>query len=570
MTFANASNIGLAPARADEPGVRHWFSRLFEHSTLGASFQDASGAWLDANPAFCRLIGVAREDLIGKNFLEITHPDDRERSQAQLHRLKSGEIAGFRFDKRYLHADGHEVWVRLDVSTLADAEGELEFILTQASDITAGRQIRAQLAENEARMRSIIRAMAEGLVVLDDEQRFVFANQRAREILEFDGSTLTALRLYDFAGKCLRPDGGVFPVEEFPAAITLATGQARREEQLGLRLADGVRWIEISTEPIVEPSGRVRAVVATFSDISQRIQAERALRESREQLSLALEGADLGLWDWQIDEENGEFTLSDSALRLLKYRPGEFAPEFRSIMALVHPDDRQDLRSGLDAHLSGAKPALEIDTRIQRKSGGYGWYQIRGRIVERDAADRPLRMTGILADIGPRKALEHKLHQLATTDELTGLYNRRSGNERLRDEIERFARTGRPFAFILFDIDHFKRINDSFGHEQGDAVLQRVAEALRNRARRVDIAARWGGEEFAVILPETSLVGARRFGQDVLRQMQAERLPDGRSVTASFGIVESSRAETASDLVRRADRLLYQAKANGRARIETE
>ena len=545
-------------------------ARAFEHSAAGIALQSPGGVWQEVNPAFCAMVGYSRDELVGKSFTEITHAEDIGRSLDQLRRLNEREISSFRFDKRYVHANGHEVWVRLDVSMILDADERPELVITQAHDITASRQIREQLADNEARLSSIIRSMAEGVIVIDQDGRFSVANQRAAEILGAVPDALEALSLADFESDCWRLDGTPMPREEFPASVTLATGRPQREVVIGLERPDGRQvWIEVSTEPVhPEESDRIQSVVATFSDITQRIETESALRESEERLSLAVEGAKLGMWDWQLDTR--ELTFNEIAAGMLDFGDKEVASSVKSVRALAHPDDEKRLVDEMEAHLAGRRPFFEADVRMRRKSGGYVWTNMRGRITERDYRDKPVRVTGMLIDISRRKELEAELERLATTDELTGLFNRRYGTDALKSEVARAQRSGWPFSFILLDIDHFKRVNDRFGHDIGDEVLVNVAELLRDRLRRTDTAARWGGEEFAVILPETDRVGGRRFAGELLERMSEIKTPDGKGISASFGVVDYCNDESASELVKRADRMMYHAKHAGRARVEVE
>lgn len=545
-------------------------ARAFEHSAAGIALQTHDGVWLEVNPAFCAMVGYSRDELVGRSFTEITHTDDVEQSLEQLRRLNDTEISSFQFDKRYVHASGRAVWVRLDVSTVTADDGRSDLIISQAYDITASRQIREQLADNEARLNSVIRSMAEGLIVIDPEGRFSMANQRAAEILGAVPDALESLSLEDFESDCWGLDGTPISREEFPASVTLATGRPQREAVLGLERPDGRQvWIEVSTEPVYpEESDRLQAVVATFSDITQRIEIERALRESEERLSLAVEGAKLGMWDWHIQAQ--DLNLNEIAARMLGYGDNEVTSDVKSVRALTHPEDEQRLVDEMEAHLAGTRPFFETDARMRRKSGGYVWTNIRGRVTERDGRNKPLRVTGMLIDISRRKELEAELERLATTEELTGLFNRRYGTDALKSEIARAQRSGQSFSFILLDIDHFKRVNDRFGHDVGDRILVDVAALLRDRLRRTDTAARWGGEEFAVILPDTDCAGGRAFADGLLARMHEIKTPDGNGISASFGVVDYRNDETASELVKRADRLMYRAKHAGRARVEVE
>jgi len=160
------------------------------------------------------------------------------------------------------------------------------------------------------------------------------------------------------------------------------------------------------------------------------------------------------------------------------------------------------------------------------------------------------------------------LENLAVRDSLTGLYNHKNIMERLEDEVNESARYGHPLSVIMFDLDHFKDINDRFGHLVGDEILVRVSSAISSRIRKVDIAGRYGGEEFLVILPHTALNGAF-YMADSIRSMIGDITwsIDGLSVTISGGVAENS-GNRAREFVDRADSLLYSAKKNGRNRIE--
>jgi len=173
-----------------------------------------------------------------------------------------------------------------------------------------------------------------------------------------------------------------------------------------------------------------------------------------------------------------------------------------------------------------------------------------------------------------QKQLEKRLRDLASIDELTMLYNRREINRHFKDEEERFRRSGRPFSFLLLDIDHFKSVNDKYGHPIGDKVLQHVANKIRESIRTIDVPGRYGGEEFAVILPDTvgenAYIIAERVRQTVAKAPYVLERDDKSTievpVTISIGISSIEKDETEEDVIRTADTALYQAKNAGRDR----
>ncbi len=159
----------------------------------------------------------------------------------------------------------------------------------------------------------------------------------------------------------------------------------------------------------------------------------------------------------------------------------------------------------------------------------------------------------------------------ATTDSLTSLANRRSFDEELTLEWRRSERTGGTLALILVDIDDFKQVNDTHGHQVGDAVLRKVGEVLGGRVRQLDVAARYGGEEFAVLLPETDLAGARTLAQRLRKDVAGAGVPlpsgEDLAVTASFGVADKNGYDRAEDMIAAADRALYDAKNRGKNRV---
>lgn len=177
----------------------------------------------------------------------------------------------------------------------------------------------------------------------------------------------------------------------------------------------------------------------------------------------------------------------------------------------------------------------------------------------------------LLRDITEEKRLEAELTRLSTTDALTGLFNRRHLDEILGHEFNRAVRVGEaPLSVIMSDVDHFKKFNDTHGHDQGDRVLQAVAGAMRATVRQHDVACRYGGEEFLVILPRTPAAAARQVAER-LRQAVEALVVDGLKVTASLGVATypDQLVPSAEALVEAADAALYRAKGAGRNRVVT-
>jgi diguanylate cyclase (GGDEF)-like protein len=176
--------------------------------------------------------------------------------------------------------------------------------------------------------------------------------------------------------------------------------------------------------------------------------------------------------------------------------------------------------------------------------------------------------------VGLQKALlesNRRLEELSLTDGLTGIANRRAFDQRLATAFETACRYERPLSLVLVDVDHFKGINDAHGHDRGDAVLRGVAQKIAATTRQVDFVGRIGGEEFAILLPETALFEAMQFCEKIRATIASDPIAS-QHVTVSLGVanVPHSYAIDTSELVRAADQALYRAKANGRNRVEME
>jgi diguanylate cyclase (GGDEF)-like protein len=198
---------------------------------------------------------------------------------------------------------------------------------------------------------------------------------------------------------------------------------------------------------------------------------------------------------------------------------------------------------------------------------GVAWFVLEPALTARLFAT--LFLTALLVNIfvGVIGDLYRQLQEQATTDPLTHAFNRRHMDTVLGEAVERRARGEAAPSLVLIDIDHFKEVNDRFGHAAGDAVLCAVAATVRARSRKVDRLFRSGGEEFVLYLPATGLEGAATVAEEVRRAVAAESLPDGQALTVSAGVSELQPDETVEAWLRRADAALYEAKRTGRDRV---
>ena len=240
----------------------------------------------------------------------------------------------------------------------------------------------------------------------------------------------------------------------------------------------------------------------------------------------------------------------------------------------AHQDN--PLRTPLNDLFKHCESQRERLERLVRISDGYHSISHRQTLSLTEQYDKQLRRLEKLARISDRyqnslRELSEALRDSALHDSLTGLDNRRSLMERLREETERAIRKSTPYSLAILDVDRFKSINDRFGHEAGDKALCAISEAIQRSLREYDVCGRWGGEEFLVLLPETSIESAMQVVERIRTGMEQVQLrfseDDTARVTASFGLTRYRLGESFSDTINRADAGLLKAKMEGRNRV---
>jgi diguanylate cyclase (GGDEF)-like protein/PAS domain S-box-containing protein len=309
-------------------------------------------------------------------------------------------------------------------------------------------------------------------------------------------------------------------------------------------------------------------LIDSFNHMLGQIQLqEESLRESEERYALAAQGANDGLWDW--NPVTKEIYFSSRWKEMLGYTDAEIHPSLEDWFSRIHPGDRERVQLEITARTSGADPIFASEYRIRLKEGGYIWVLCRG-IVVRDPSGRIIRMAGSQSDITQGKVV----------DPLTGLRNRLYFIDRLEALIEECAGRADSFAVLFLDVDRFKVVNDSLGHETGDMLLIEIAERLRSSVRSTDVSARialpsvvarFGGDEFAVLLENLhQRTDASIVAERILTQFASHFDIHGRVIfaTVSIGIALGDSAGTSKDLLRNADTAMYYAKSRGKARFE--
>jgi len=316
-------------------------------------------------------------------------------------------------------------------------------------------------------------------------------------------------------------------------------------------------------------NGSLLTRTSVIQDITDAKNARTALLESESRWKLALESTGDGVWDWHIP--SGVEFFSRRLIEMYGFREGEIANLPGALDARTHPDDIAQLKHDRLAHINGQTPTYLNEHRILCKDGQWKWVLSRGMVINRDSNGHALRMIGTHTDITERKTAEALVRQQAYFDTLTGLPNRRMLRDRLEQEIKKCKRTAQQLAILFIDLDHFKEVNDTLGHDRGDQLLIEAARRITACIRETDTVARMGGDEFTVLLTD---INASDQLQPVLQKLLHSmdgvfELGDEQVfVTASIGITLYPLDATEIDgLFRNADQALYVAKGEGRNRF---
>jgi diguanylate cyclase (GGDEF)-like protein/PAS domain S-box-containing protein len=301
--------------------------------------------------------------------------------------------------------------------------------------------------------------------------------------------------------------------------------------------------------------------VLQSSFLSQRVQA----------LEMALAASELAWWDVNLVTGENEVVGSTRWLGMLGYAPGEMNPSKAEWDKMVHPDDRALREAAREAHLNGSKAIYECEYRMAHKDGHWVWISARGSVATRDAKGRPLRLVGTNQDITVRKEAEFALQKLVRTDFLTGATSRRQFFDIAQREFARAKRHNAPLSLMAIDLDHFKRINDTYGHAAGDQVLKEFTSAVTAFLRVSDVLGRTGGEEFCLLMPHTDEKGALILAERLLKAVLAHPVQTGKhsiAYTTSLGVctLRLDMPDFAA-LMHSADEALYRAKVLGRNRL---
>jgi diguanylate cyclase (GGDEF)-like protein/PAS domain S-box-containing protein len=445
----------------------------------------------------------------------------------------------------------------------------LILIVIAGGRMTADQKKRAamaqKLAARDEQYRRVVELAGDIICRTDEQGRFTFCNQAALTSLHFSESEVIGRSWLKLIRQDKRRAAERFYIRQF----------ARRQKNTyyELPLIDGhgrERWVGQSVQLVVEKD-KITGFQAIAREITERKLAEIELQKSRnfvERIASTTPGI---LYVYDLVDRRNVYSNRE-VITVLGYQPEEIRKTDDLSHGFYHPDDR----AMIEGHHEAMRHAQDgevrrLEYRARHADGHWVWLSGRETPFERGADGLVKQVVGISQDITARKAAQDKLAYQANYDALTGLSNRHYFWAGLQSLLRRASIERSVTALCLFDVDHFKDINDRFGHAAGDEVLEAIGNIVRAELRSTDIAGRLGGDEFCFALPHTDRNECARVAERVRDRLGtlAFGMAAGSpfSVTATFGVAESEPDVNAKALMEAADRALYRAKSAGRNRV---
>ncbi|ESW77846.1 diguanylate cyclase [Mesorhizobium sp. LSJC285A00] len=553
------------------------FRRAMEDSAIGIAIVGLDGRIHETNPAFAAMLGYSKQEIEALTFFQITHPDDVQIGRETMEGMRAGTVNAFHFEKRYLRKDGTPVWAHLAGSVIRDEKsGSPLYLVSQIEDIDARKQSEARIAEAETRWNFALASAGQGVWDLDMRKGGTTYSATWVKMLgyadgELDGDPDRWLAM-------IHPDDRENVAEADRAHLEGRTPFF--EAEFRMRHKDG-HWVWILDRGKTlerDKDGRLVRAIGSLTDITQRKQTEESLIVSAAMLADEKERLRVTL------QSIGDAVIcTDAANRITFMNP--VAEKLTGVVGaealgktLGHVywavDEETGQRIGMTRPALGSASPVDQNSRavlIRRDDTRCSIRQVVSPIMN----DRQefCGLVIVFQDFTDARALQRQLAYAAAHDALTGLANRSSFIRTMEELVDRSRKAGtaRPAGehhFMFIDLDHFKLVNDTGGHAAGDALLKRVAEAIRGALGPEDIVARLGGDEFAVILKAGPSAGARIAARSVIDAIRGLQFSwDGRphAIDASIGLapIHSNSGEV-DEIIARADAACYAAKAAGR------
>jgi diguanylate cyclase (GGDEF)-like protein/PAS domain S-box-containing protein len=563
---------GLLSAPLVELAEQH---NLLVHDTeTGLVVHDGEGVTVSANEAAERLLGLTSDEMRGRvvgdpRWATVGRsgsalPDDEHPVVRALRSGESVRNAIIGVHRPTDDGEGAYVWLEVGSEPLTDEGSPRPYaVVSSLRDVTHLVKSDLALRESEARYR-----------LLADNSSDVITRTTLRGAITWISPSVRHLLGYSPQGLVGAPSAYLVHPEDLPTAIrayrALANASPDDVRTLSLRLrrrGGSYVDVEVALHAVLGPDGAIAEIQSSTRDVSARIAAERARRSAEDVFRLAMEHAPMGMAVLGLD---GQWVTFNSALPRLTGHDAK-AFEALSLLDLVRHEDRPGVTAALRQMLDDEIEASEQNLRLLADGGGEVWVELSTRLI-RDVDETPSYFVVQVVDISDRMRAHEKLARRAVTDPLTGLPNRLVLQDRLDQALARCRRDGTQVGIVFIDLDHFKSLNDVFGHDAGDEVLRQLSARLSDAVRDGDTAVRLGGDEFVVLCErDVDLAGVQSLANRLQTELSRPyELAWGQaSLSCSFGLTIGGGPDAAT-LLQQADAAMYRSKREGRSRINVD
>ena len=533
---------------------------LFEASTDCIKVLDLDGTLLRMNEGGAFAMDLSDPTgLVGRNWIDFWQGDDRDRAAEALATAAAGGTG--RFSGPLETALGVLKFWDTVVTPVLDRRGRPCRVMAVSRDVTATRQLAEALQLENNRNAALISSTADIVWYSDGLQRTGGGHGWA-EFTGHDAKYTTVEAWVSF----VHPDDR--EITRAVVANGITSGSAYSNEyRLRHRTGDW-RWVVDRATPIRGSDGLVKEWVGIISDVHDRKLAEQQLHESEERLRLSVEASGVGIWDVNLCDQS---RIWSAELKEILGLPVDAVPSEALLLERVHPEDRvMVFEANRTTFLRGTAQAGITFRVVRADTGETRWIQSNGRALFGPDGN-PVRRLGTFQDITDRKLAEEKLWSAANLDPLTHLSNRTLFNQHLDQAIVRADLMRETIGLLVVDLDRFKDINDTLGHDAGDAVLRMVAERLKAYVRDAAAVARMGGDEFAILLSRVNdaaeIAAIAASVVEVLARPVRYGAHDLNCTVSVGGALMTRGGDAASGLLKQADMALYAAKEAGRNRF---
>jgi diguanylate cyclase (GGDEF)-like protein/PAS domain S-box-containing protein len=542
---------------------------VMENAAVGMALVGGGGRLVYANQSYAAMFGYAVEECVGLAVEDLVDGKDLTTATRDLDRLTRGEIDSYRAERQFKRRDGSTFWGLVSTSALRDERSRRPiYIIAQITDIDQQKRGEAALAESESRWNFALEGAGQGVWDHDLRNKRAFFSRTWRTMRGFAPDE-DVDESFDRWMERMHPDDRARITEivkrQNSGEIPYNAFEYREKHRNGQWI-----WILSRGKPIEwMPDGSVGRIIGTDTDITSLKAIEAILADEKERLRVTLASISEGVI--ATDADMRVTFLNPIAEELTGWRSGEASGRpLTDVFAIIDEGTGAAAENPVAACLQLVSRTVEANAVLSGRGGGRRDVRHSAAPVRTPAGD-VVGAVLVFQDITASRVLQRELAHSATHDALTALLNRAAFEDRLRGACEQAKNEKRESSLCFIDLDHFKLVNDRAGHAAGDALLQIVAETIRRGCRERDVAARIGGDEFALLLWDCQTDSAAAIAAKIVQAIASlEFMWEGARyvIGASVGVTGiDHRASTSAVLMGEADVACYAAKDRGRNQV---